>query len=110
MVANRCLLPVPECLVLLSESTGFCCFGFCSDHLHLADGEFFRDGSCFAPRISKLGKAGWAVVQTDELGSLVEALYGGVPSAVAWTSLAAQHTAFWVAFENSKDIPYGGDG
>ena len=49
----------------------------------LLTGDIFTDGSALWPLFLELRVAGWACVQVDVSGSLVAAVFGNVPRAVA---------------------------
>ena len=73
------------------------------------NGYIFGDGSCYSPTNRMLSRAGWAFVQVDGEGNILKAIYGCVPAAIVQTSLAAEHFAFWAAFENARSCVYVGD-
>ena len=107
---TRCLFPAPVVDAKASVQTRFECVGLSKDEMLCPEnGKIFGDGSCLNPSSSSLARSGWAVVQVDPDGYLTRAMYGCVPAGLAQTSLAGEHMAFWVAFENTRNCIYAGD-
>ena len=107
---KRCLFPMSVRNIAASAQTVFSCFGMDIDEMLLPEnGKIYGDGSCLNPSIKGLARAGWAIVQVNEDGDVIKSIHGCVPAMYAQTSLAAEHMAFWVAFENSARGIYAGD-
>ena len=57
------------------------------------DGDFYPDGSVIFGRQDILARGGWGVVQVDESGHPIKAIFGTVPRYFACTPVVAEHLA-----------------
>ena len=58
------------------------------------DGALLGDGSCSDPSASWLARAGFSVVQVNDVGEVVKGFFCNVPSCLPQTSLCAEYLAF----------------
>jgi len=65
------------------------------------DGPIFHDGSCIAPT-SAHPRAGWAAVQVNDVGMIIKAMWGSVPSWRNQDANMAEHVGLLKAMQEAE--------
>ena len=62
-------------------------------------GKVFGDGSCLHPSVRAFARSGFSVVQINNQGEILRAIYGSVPASLPQTSLSGEYAALSAAFD-----------
>ena len=108
LMANRCLHPDVVCQTQPSDSA-ICEFINFSPGDKFDNGFVFGDGSASNPAHPEIARAGFAVVQINEEGELLRAIYGCLPRHMPQTPLAAEYAAFFMFATHVSIATYVGD-
>ena len=102
LLTARLLFPKPivKCLPVDKTYLEFVNLG--PDDFFTPDGgEVFADGSCLWPKHPELARAGFSVVQVDDAGEVIKAVYGALGRSYPQSPLAAEYAGMSVAHDNS---------
>ena len=102
LLFTRALLPMPR-VDKCPSVTHVRYINVTSDTIFDArDGEVYIDGSCSGPTWFTLARAGFAIVQINQQGDIVRAIYGSLPSRLPQNSIQAEGASLVVAFEMAR--------